>query len=158
MIITVHRYSSGFGNIPDMISLTYDPCNEHYREAINVELPTGYALGNTKMGEMAIFDANGEYCELCLASDSANAISCVGKEIRTLRIIPDNEAKDEAKNSLRVARSSKNLTQRELADATGINIRQIQKIEAGEIEFGNITARNAIAIADVLEIDLRKLI
>ncbi len=158
MIITVHRYSSGFGNIPDTISLIYDPNNEHYCEAINVELPEGYKLSHTKLGDVAIFDADGEYCELCLTSDMANAISCIGKEIRILRIVPDEEGNDEAKNSLRNVRSLKNLTQRELADAAGINIRQIQKIESGEIEFGNITARNAVAIADALGVDVRRLI
>lgn len=43
-----------------------------------------------------------------------------------------------------------NLTQRELAEKTGINIRQIQKIEKGEIDTNNITAKNAQALSGAL--------
>nr|DAG81499.1 MAG TPA: helix-turn-helix domain protein [Caudoviricetes sp.] len=42
------------------------------------------------------------------------------------------------------------LTQRELAEKTGINIRQIQKIEKGEIDTNNITAKNAQALSGAL--------
>lgn len=45
------------------------------------------------------------------------------------------------------------LSQQQLAEASGINIRQIQKIENGEIKIDNITLKNAIALADALGID-----
>lgn len=50
-------------------------------------------------------------------------------------------------------RQSCGLTQKALAEQTGINIRQIQKIEKGEIKIDNITLKNAIALADALGID-----
>lgn len=56
------------------------------------------------------------------------------------------------------ARLSKGLTQKSLAQVAGINIRQIQKIEAGEIDIGNVTLRNAIALADALHTDVRELL
>lgn len=45
------------------------------------------------------------------------------------------------------------MTQRELADASGINIRQIQKFECGEYKIENMTAKNLLAIADALGVD-----
>lgn len=55
-------------------------------------------------------------------------------------------------------RKAAGLTQRQLADAAGLNIRQVQKIEAGEIEPGNMTAKNVFALADALGVDARRLI
>lgn len=55
-------------------------------------------------------------------------------------------------------RKAAGLTQRQLADASGLNIRQVQKIEAGEIEPGNMTAKNVFALADALGVDARRLI
>ena len=38
------------------------------------------------------------------------------------------------------------------------NIRQIQRVELGEAEAGNLTAKNLIAIADALGVDVRELL
>ena len=40
-------------------------------------------------------------------------------------------------------RKSVGLTQQKLATASGINIRQIQKIESGEVQIGNIIENRA---------------
>ena len=50
------------------------------------------------------------------------------------------------------------ITQAELAEASGVNIRQIQRVELGEAEAGNLTAKNLISIADALRVDIRKLV
>nr|DAV91609.1 MAG TPA: helix-turn-helix domain protein [Caudoviricetes sp.] len=50
------------------------------------------------------------------------------------------------------------LTQAQLAEASGVNIRQIQRVELGEAEAGNLTAKNLISIADALHVDIRRLI
>ena len=50
------------------------------------------------------------------------------------------------------------MTQAQLAEASGVNIRQIQRVELGEAEAGNLTAKNLIAIADALGVDVRDLI
>lgn len=55
-------------------------------------------------------------------------------------------------------RKAAGLTQKGLADAAGINIRQIQKIEAGEIQIGNITLKNAKALADALHTSIDSLL
>lgn len=50
------------------------------------------------------------------------------------------------------------LTQSELAKKSGVNIRQIQRVELGEAEAGNLTAKNLLAIADALGVDARELL
>lgn len=56
------------------------------------------------------------------------------------------------------ARRMAELTQSELAKKSGVNIRQIQRVELGEAEAGNLTARNLLAIADALGVDMRALL
>ena len=50
------------------------------------------------------------------------------------------------------------MTQAELAAKSGVNIRQIQRVEIGEAETGNLTAQNLLAIADALGVDIRELL
>ena len=61
-------------------------------------------------------------------------------------------------NSLLYQRSSMGMTQKDLAEKSGVNIRQIQRYESGTSGCGNMTLKNAIAIADVLECDVRDLL
>lgn len=62
------------------------------------------------------------------------------------------------KSPLKYYRSEKGLTQKQLADATGINIRQIQKYESGEYSVENMTLKNAQLIADTLGINVSQLL
>ena len=50
------------------------------------------------------------------------------------------------------------LTQAQLAKASGVNIRQIQRVELGEAEAGNLSAKNIIALADALGVNVRALV
>ena len=59
---------------------------------------------------------------------------------------------------LKDLRSSAGFTQQQLADASGVNIRLIQRVELGESDAGNLTAKNLLAIADALGVDVRELI
>ena len=61
-------------------------------------------------------------------------------------------------NKLKSARTNAGMTQQQLADASGVNIRQIRRVELGTSEAGNMSARNLLSIADILEVDPRKLI
>lgn len=56
------------------------------------------------------------------------------------------------------ARRMAGMTQTELAAKSGVNIRQIQRVEIGEAEAGNLTAKNLIAISDALDVDAKKLL
>lgn len=50
------------------------------------------------------------------------------------------------------------MTQAQLAEKSGVYIRQIQRVELGEAETGNLTAKNLLSIADALGVDARDLI
>lgn len=50
------------------------------------------------------------------------------------------------------------MTQSQLAEVSGVNIRQIQRVELGEADVGNLTARNLIALADALDMDAKHLL
>ena len=50
------------------------------------------------------------------------------------------------------------MTQAQLAEKSGVYIRQIQRVELGEAEAGNLTAKNLLSIADDLGVDARDLI
>ena len=56
------------------------------------------------------------------------------------------------------ARRMAELTQAQLAKASGVNVRQIQRVELGEAEAGNLTAKNLLAIADALGVDAKFLL
>lgn len=59
---------------------------------------------------------------------------------------------------LRDARIAVGLTQQQLANISGVNVRQIQRVELGESDAGNLTAKNLLSIADALGVDPRELI
>jgi DNA-binding XRE family transcriptional regulator len=56
------------------------------------------------------------------------------------------------------SRRMADMTQAELAKKSGVNIRQIQRVELGEAEAGNLTAKNLLAIAGVLGVDAKFLL
>lgn len=58
-----------------------------------------------------------------------------------------------ALTKLEFARRAAGFTQKQLADASGVNIRQIQRVESGRSTEGNVTAKNLLAIADALGVD-----
>ena len=60
--------------------------------------------------------------------------------------------------TIKDARKAARMTQQQLADESGVNIRQIQRLESGESLAGNLTAKNLISIADALGVDPHRLI
>lgn len=61
-------------------------------------------------------------------------------------------------NGLLYQRTSSGMTQKELSEKSHVNIRQIQRYEGRTSDAGNMTLKNALAIADVLECDVRDLL
>ena len=55
--------------------------------------------------------------------------------------------------TIKLARQSAGLTQKQLSELTGINIRQIQKVEANDIKLANLTAINYLRICRELDLD-----
>lgn len=60
--------------------------------------------------------------------------------------------------SLKSLRTAAGLTRAQLAERSGVNARQIQRVENGESAAGNMTLRNALALADALHTDVRELL
>lgn len=60
--------------------------------------------------------------------------------------------------TVKEALTAAKISQSELSRRSGINLRQIQKIVSGEYKAGNVTAKNLLRIADILEVDPRELI
>lgn len=79
-------------------------------------------------------------------------------EAQALRRAQKKAEDDEKANGFRRLREGKGLTQQALAFAAGVNIRQIQKLEAGEIRLGNLTLANAAKLADALGISMEALL
>lgn len=60
--------------------------------------------------------------------------------------------------TLKERRTAAGLTQAQLADKAGMNIRQIQKLERGDIAPGNLTLKNAVGLAKALGIAAEQLL
>lgn len=60
-------------------------------------------------------------------------------------------------NGILYNRTALNMTQSELAEKSGVYIRQIQKYESGEYYIGNMTLRNALSLSCALECDVESL-
>ena len=60
--------------------------------------------------------------------------------------------------AFRELRQAAGLTQAGLAEKSGVNIRQIRKIEAGDIRIGNITLTNAARLAAALGVRIEDLL
>ena len=61
-------------------------------------------------------------------------------------------------NYIKTYRKKQGLTQTDLANLAGLNIRQIQKIENGEVKTENITLKTMQAIAQALNAKIDDLI
>lgn len=57
------------------------------------------------------------------------------------------------KSAIKSCRLAICMTQAQLAEASGVNVRQIQRVESGSSTEGNMTAKNLLAIADALGVD-----
>ena len=61
-------------------------------------------------------------------------------------------------SKLEWARMSVEISQKELSEKSGINVRYIQNVELGQVEAGNMTAKNIIALAHALDVPPENLI
>lgn len=156
MHVTLYRVSSGFRNVCDGISVRKPGSDIDYTEAV-YELPDGYTMDVDDFGCPKIYDANGHEATPCIRSNRKSAaiflVTIDGD------MVPVKKAEATEKHiPLRDARISAGLSQQQLADLSGVNVRQIQRVELGESEAGNLTAKNLLSIADALVVDPRDLI
>lgn len=157
MQVTLYRVSSGFSNVCDGICVSRPRSDAIYTEAV-YELPEGYHLGVDDCGAQRIYDADGYQTTPCLRSNRPGAaVFLVPYDGSAM--IPLKKAKaPEKRIPLRDARIAAGMTQAQLSKLSGVNSRQIQRVELGEAEAGNLTAKNLLAIADALGVNPRELI
>lgn len=85
------------------------------------------------------------------------------RELQAIAHTPPEAAEEalQARNAdicpLLAIRTAKGLTQAKLAALSGVNVRQIRRIEIGEAKIGNITLDNALALASALGVDVSEL-
>lgn len=61
-------------------------------------------------------------------------------------------------NGIKALRRAAKLTQKQLADTVGLDIRNLQRYESGEFEIANMSLSVAVKIADALGVDAKKLL
>lgn len=151
MQVTIYRINSGFINVCDGLSLRRPGSDVIYSEDV-YELPEGYTLDVDKYGYPHIYDAKGYEATPCIRNNRPGAAVFLVPYHGDM--VPVKKAKAPEKHiPLRDARIAAGLTQKQLADLSGVNVRQIQRVEIGEAEAGNLTAKNLLAIADALGVD-----
>ena len=123
-------------------------------DELTLELPTGWTVDVSTDGSPMLFDPDGKGADL-FATPQKIIGAATGKGCRYFRrVLPA----DGQKKNLSAFRVSAGLTQRQLADASGVNIRQIQRVENGESDIDNISAKNLLALSDALGIEPRQLL
>lgn len=154
--ITLYRTSSGFRNIPDRITLR--PVSELSEEFGRYHLPEGSYVAQSQMGEMMVYDEKGNYYDLSMVHYSSNAIRLLNTKKNIILSPAPIEYEITGAQIIHDRRIEIGLSQQQLANASNLNVRQIQKIEKGEIDIANISLINAIAIADALGLPPRDLL
>ena len=156
MQVTIYRIDSGFSNVCDGLSLRRPGNDAIYSEDV-YELPDGFILDVDEYGTPRILDAQGVEAIPCLRSNRPGA--AVFLVLNNGTMVPIKKAKTPRENiPLRDARIAAGLTQQQLAELSGVNVRQIRRVEIGEAEAGNLTAKNLLSLADALSVDPHSII
>lgn len=74
------------------------------------------------------------------------------------RVQDRKDCKGRPISKLEWARLAANMTQKDLAEKSGVQAKLIQNVELGKSEAGNMTARNIVAIAKALGVSPESLI
>lgn len=156
MQVTIYRIDSGFSNVCDGLSLRRPGSDAIYSEDV-YELPDGFILDADEYGAPRILDAQGGEAIPCLRSNRPGA--AVFLVLNNGTMVPIKKAEAPRGNiPLRDARIAAGLTQQQLAELSGVNVRQIRRVEIGEAEAGNLTAKNLLSLADALSVDPHSII
>ena len=82
-----------------------------------------------------------------------------------IALLTDEQAQAELRNlshavpsGIKAMRRAAKLTQKQLADAAGLDIRNLQRYESGEFDVANMILPVALKIADALGVDAKKLL
>lgn len=129
---------------------------EEPHDLVEVELPDGWSWWYNE-AHIPVLEAPdglpGDVLDFIKADKNDDPIICSPDELRGWQKTTWHKLKWRyVSNNLRSLRQMRGLTQQELADKSGVNIRNIQKIESGEIKVGNLSAKNFMALAEALNV------
>lgn len=74
------------------------------------------------------------------------------------RVTDRKDCRGKTITNLEWHRRKANLSIKELSEQSGVYYRQIQKVELGSSDAGNMTAKNLIALADAIGVDVKELV
>lgn len=115
----------------------------HDEAVSNASGTTGALIRNKHNGSYRLFSLG------TISSIDQNYAASIDHHVPT-----DSESSDK----LQAAITASGLTQQQIADHSGINIRQIQKYKSGEYAVGKMSSKNLLALADALGVDPRDLL
>ncbi len=110
---------------------------------------------NIKPGAYEHFVSIGKIQKVLIGAYDTNGIEVYGYQDLQGRYVGMTW---EPVTGVRRLRQERGLTLQALADAAGVHISQIQKLESGERQFDRLSARTAVAIADALGVDVHDLL
>lgn len=153
MTINLFRVYGLLGHEKQPIFAACDARPENPYDLVEAELPDGWSIWENDCYERILEDPDGTSYPL---------VEC----LHTMRDTPfiawayaDGRTADislkwrYANNTVRGLRERRGYTQKFLAQKAGINVRLLQKLELGEINIENITAKNLLSIADALDVE-----
>lgn len=155
MQVTIYRVDSGFRNVQDGLTLNEPTSDVTYTSTL-YDLPAGYTTDVDQFGRRYILDDQGKVMDIALRNNTSKSSVLLIGDSKMIALHKAAEAIPV--NIIRSARLKAGLTQQQLSNASGVNIRQIQRIELGSSDAGNLTARNLLAISDALGVDPHELI
>lgn len=130
------------------------PGSDTIFDELMLELPSGWSVDICADGSPALFDPDGVSADL-FATEHKNIGAVSNQFFRYFRRVSPADGQKKTLSAFRVASG---MTQRQLSNASGVNIRQIQRVENGESDIDNISAKNLLALADALGIEPRQLL
>lgn len=123
-------------------------------DELTLELPAGWSIDVNTDGSPMLFEPNGMGADL-FATEHKTIGAVASLSFRYFRRLPATESQPK---TLRDFRVSAGMTQQQLSDASGVNIRQIQRVEGGESSIDNVSAKNLLALSDALGVEPRQLL
>lgn len=123
-------------------------------DEVTLELPAGWAVVTSPDGVPVLYDHMGNSAGL-FATDQKVIGAASANTTRYFRRIP---SPGDTRKTLRDFRKEAGMTQLQLSTVSGVNARQIQRVENGDADIENVTARTLVSLADALGIDPHQLL
>lgn len=152
MVITGYK-TRGNGK-DDLGGVTLFRPNGYEWDTLKIVLPDGYDIIEDG-GKIHIHDDKGVRCSLCLGGKNGSVLFAISaKKKKALHMLEVNPNKGRTVRELRIEAG---LTQGQLADASGVKLRYIQRLEAGTSKISGGSVEVGLAIAKALGVEIQEI-